>query len=334
VRRLSRKRLFSVTESVWQEHYYSAIKEFAEIIKGEGIDAGFDAFVKFHNEDALFRRNCHDVTHYIGSIAYREFQVSEKIITRGETSFCGFGFYHGFIESALADMGAVYYKEGRKYCESLLENPVFKERSERNNAFGACVHGFGHAIFDSIEGEYWSNDIAMVERALNLCELTFDENNALESCASGVFNSLAIAYTNHSYDLNFDLSDPTNICHRQKELYRNRCYMEVGIHYVRDQNLSREKTLSFIDELRNRKASSAMILAYTDDEIRRSTTTPEIVEIKKFCNSFQLRSDKQSCIKGAIIGLRSSGTPGKEDLRIREFCSYFRTETQCFRYFK
>jgi plastocyanin len=297
--------------------------EFANIIENEGIEAGFDAFKAFYDEDALFRRNCHDVTHYIGNIAYRQFQDADKTVVRKETGFCGFGFYHGFIESALAEKGPSFYREGRNYCESLSRHPAFNLEGSGGDPTGPCIHGFGHAIFDSIEGKYWGNDSLMVKRSIDVCEKTFNDDWARGECASGVYNSLAIAYSGNVYDLEFNFLDPTSICREQNELYRHRCFMEVGIHYVRDQNFSEEKILLFIEKLRKYNGASPMIIAYTDDNIRRSTTTIDIIKLKDFCMSFQIDKDRLSCIEGTTIGLRSSGTPGKEAGRIHEFCSFF-----------
>jgi plastocyanin len=307
--------------------------EFANVIENEGIQAGFDSFKAFYDEDALFRRNCHDVTHYIGNIAYRQFRDSDKAVVRKETGFCGFGFYHGFIESALADRGPSFYKEGRKYCEALSDNPDFS-----GDPTGPCIHGFGHAIFDSIEGKYWGDDSLMVKRSIDTCEKTFDGDWARSECASGVYNSLAIAYSGNVYDLEFNFLDPTSICRGQKKLYQDRCYMEIGIHFVRDQKYNHEDILLFIESLRWNSGASPMILAYTDDKIRRSTTTPNTTKLRDFCNSFSIQSDKYSCIEGALIGLRAGGIPGEEESKIIEFCSHFKSDIHkkhpCESYFK
>ena len=106
----------------WQDALGQALDQ-------RGIDAVFQVFSNLYDADADFRQNCHGLTHAIGQQAYKKFKNNEYIGASPKTSYCGYGFYHGFMES-LVHNGA-NFADAREFC--VLVNKHLAQRSQRRS---------------------------------------------------------------------------------------------------------------------------------------------------------------------------------------------------------
>src|SRR3989344_3749837 len=150
-----------------------------------GIDAAFDALAFLYARDREFAAYCHGNTHELGGIAYESFKRQEDITLSAKTSYCGFGFYHGFMEALLFDSGDL--AEARRFCEYVDE----KLRSTAQGVSFACYHGIGHGVVDGSDPSLWGNASRYIEKGLVLCDTLGDVEEHKARCASGVFNALA-----------------------------------------------------------------------------------------------------------------------------------------------
>lgn len=300
--------------------------EFATIVEQSGIDKAFEALAVLHSEDPVFREVCHDVTHYIGEIAYNAYQKDSETIVRPETSYCAYGFYHGFIETAIANEGSAAYEAARNYCKELRSNPSLSSDQAKYLAQYACQHGVGHAAFDSIPSKYWGDAMNMAQQGVQICEDVFPEGRPLANCVSGVFNSLAIALNAKYYDIEHNESDPTYVCKQQKEIHKPLCFKEVVMHYNPYKELPLEQFVLALEPLRTLGAVGPSVMAYIDNLVRNSARTPKAEELHAMCSSLSNKDDVFACIEGALIGIRGAYLSEEEQSgKQGEFCSLFTT---------
>jgi len=66
-------------------------------LRKEGVDAALDAIGKLYANDPKFSESCHAYSHLIGREAYWLFLRGKSIDLSSKTSFCGYGFFHGFM---------------------------------------------------------------------------------------------------------------------------------------------------------------------------------------------------------------------------------------------
>src|SRR3989344_5796378 len=196
---------------------------FEELILEEarmrGIDAAFDVLAFLYARDREFAEYCHGNTHELGTLAYESFKRGDEMSLSAKTSYCGFGFYHGFMEALLFDSGDL--AEARRFCEYADE----KLRSSTGGVSFACYHGIGHGVIDGSDPSTWGSASKYIEKGLALCDTLGEVEEHKERCASGVFNALAIAYREPKYRITADPSDPFAVCRAQKKLYeREACY--------------------------------------------------------------------------------------------------------------
>lgn len=296
------------------------------IIKNEGFEAVFDWFSNMYENDIVFRDNCHDVMHGVGEVAYLAFENDHKTITRPETAYCGYGFYHGFIESALVAYGPEYEERSREYCDAVGESDQFESTYAAKAARDACDHGIGHAVFDSLNSSIWGDPLKMAQTGLASCERMFpDDQHRRTRCGSGVSNSLANAYSYKRYNLvQTDDFDPITICKDLKREFQKNCYIEVGMNSRNYHGYNATETIAYFMEIDDPEMIAGMLLGFMDNEIRYMAGIDRLDEMHKICTSFDDDRYVDACIEGALTGLRNGGAPGNEAERMQEFCTIFK----------
>lgn len=190
-----------------------------------GLDAAFDALAELFEREKAFADTCHGNTHALGESYYRDFARGGSFEPSPKASSCGFGFYHGFLIAFLADGHTL--PEARALCEEADRKLLAQGYAARF----ACFHGLGHGVSDgTLPGERESEE-GFVAEGLRACAGlgASDEEEGL--CASGVFNSLAIAENNGTLALlknpkdPKDPKDPYRICRRQtRASFKRACY--------------------------------------------------------------------------------------------------------------
>ncbi len=301
-----------------------------EILQSDGLSAAFDMYSALYADNPSFRGlSCHDAGHLLGAAAYREYAENHQTIERPETSYCGYGFYHGFMETMLIEHGPSQYSLVREYCDAL------KTDGQLNNPSGACYHGIGHAAFDSIPGDSWGDAAKMVTAALSVCEQVAQEAPERAQCGTGVFNALAVASSDQAYKLSFNATDSMRICRMQPPRYKDGCYREYGIGVIRENRFDREATIRFINTLENADARAAALGAYVGDEVARSINAIDLSAFFALCNSTAPNKQKDSCHRGVLAGLRQAGEPGSEAELMFNYCDLYprgSARTECFRF--
>ena len=292
--------------------------DITETLETKGLTAAFDMFASLYANNPSFRGlSCHDAGHFLGAAAYQKYEDNHLTIDRPETAYCGYGFYHGFMETMLRDQGPSQYAKVRSYCDAL------KTDDQLNNPSGACFHGIGHAAFDSIPGELWGDDTRMVQAALEVCEQAMPGAPERAQCSTGVFNALAIAEGARSYNLTFNASDPMSICRVQKKVYRAGCYQELGIGVIRIYKMDRATSIAFIRSFKDADAGAATLLGYMGDEVARANGEPDLAVFRNFCNSLSSAREQFACERGVLSGLRQAGEPGKEYQMMFNYCALY-----------
>lgn len=299
----------SSTASCWAD-------DLTATLKSKGIEAAFDQFRTFYEQDPDFRNiNCHDAGHFLGKAAYALYKSDHAVVDRPETSYCGYGFYHGFMEAMLVDEGPGHYEDVRNYCSSLVVGGKLDNRS------GACFHGIGHAVFDSLSGSLWGDPARMVASALGTCRTILSDPAEYHQCSTGVFNSLANAMSAHQYELSFNAKDPLAICRMQDVAIQDGCFQEIGIGAIRDAFMDRDTSIRFIKSIGDTAQEGSVLNAYASDEATRhvSDDMPSIgILCRTFSGALQI-----NCIQGVISGLRTAGEPGREYVRVLQYCSLY-----------
>lgn len=304
------------------------IQRIERVLAARGLEEAFAEFGLMYESAPWFVSDCHDITHLLGEAAYRAYAQNGTVVTSVKTSACGYGFYHGFIEALLFTTGQ--FDTAKAYCRSVQRE--LSRSIVTPNAIYACYHGLGHGTFDTQSSQYWGDDEGMVVKTLAVCgEVTQgDEPELQKQCATGVFNALANAYANGTYQLVFPAGDVLGICKKEtKPEFRRACVMEVGTAYLQGME-DMEQKVRFIANL---PVSDGQSLAYGffADETRRAADEFLGQEFEVICRQLP-EAVAGACIGGTAAGLFLWGQPGREHERALAFCETLagRFQDACF----
>jgi hypothetical protein len=310
------------------------IQEIEAVLQSEGIDAAFERFGQLYEGNPSFSSTCHDVTHLLGEAAYREYMSEGKIVTTTKTAYCGYGFYHGFIEALLFTTGN--FEHAKAYCRETQD--VLSRHIERPNAIYSCYHGIGHGTFDTQGYAAWGDDRGMLTAALATCEQVTqgDELELVKQCATGVFNALANAYNTNTYDLFHNEQNLWEICETQANVeYKKACFREVAASYIKDTYPHKDEALLMISQMRDRVGANATMNAYMAEAARLNPdiSLDQWVDI---CEGMIAEDLSSSCAEGVVAGLFLWGKPGQEHEEAVSFCDMdglsLRNKNVCFGY--
>lgn len=275
-----------------------------------GIDTSFDLVDFLYKKDPLFASDCHSYIHLVGEKAYQVFSKNEQIKLSLKSSTCGYGFYHGFMETLL--LSGKNINQAGEFC-----NWAEKQVGGKNDIKGACFHGIGHGITDNHDKKSWLNENELVDKALAICELVTKDEYMINRCASGVFNVLAIKYNSSSLPLN--LSDPLAFCKEQTKYYfKKSCFEEMNTMLISISNKDLLTAAKYLDEIEDQYALEAM----------RSLTG--VVGMSYKSNEFDLQIQNcrllparfhLPCIKGFASGLIEAEALNSQAVRVLSFCS-------------
>jgi len=289
-------------------------KQMKKEIKKKGIKGALKLLVKLYAKEPLFGQGCHDITHLIGDEAYRLFKSGKKIDLGKESTYCGYGFYHGFIEAMLYT--STDYSDARSFCDSL---------GEGSHALLACYHGIGHSTFGIHDPTVWGSEAKMANPALELCEkVTLDlSEEKTKQCASGVFNALAIAYSNDQYNLKMNELDPVWFCRSFKPLYKKPCFIEVAstwIHKVSEtEGFEFTDAAVYIASLNDKIGEEAAMAATTSEYTRLRIGDFDTDEMVNNCHKVK-NTLVDWCMLGVVEGLFLWGKPEEEYKLALTFC--------------
>lgn len=293
-------------------------KEMDKTIKAGDVNDVWKLYQQFYDSDKDFMKYCHDFTHKIGQAAYFQFKNRKDITSIKDSSYCGYGFYHGLMEASIGSSNDL--KAVQEFCE-YIDKQELKKGIPSPKATQACYHGIGHGWFD-IQKISSQSDIYMINDAIKLCEKVAHKEMYLKTCVGGVFNSLSSAYEQHEKGFYMKKGSPFFICNNlEKQIYKDNCYSQMTSAYYETMKLNQNELIKLIESIPEASAAQLAILQYSYLYLTR-----EIVIDKNpksaisFCRLIPERFHN-TCIEGLVIGLFVRGKPEFEYTEAINFCS-------------
>lgn len=282
-------------------------------LRENDLDAAFAALDEFTKQNPTQLGDCHGLAHEIGEQAFQLFNQNKDFALSPKTSYCGYGFYHGFMETlvhATNDMA-----QARAFCDYADA----KLKYFIADAGGACIHGIGHGSVDDVPDPLaWGNMQAIVQPALDLCERMTQNQDELFRCASGAFNALEILSDSEKYKLSADHNDPFSICRKQPEKYKRACYTQflVVAMLVADNDFTR--AARFVDTIPENAYAKETLAGLAVERVRLQKT--DYKETIAWCRSLSARF-YTPCITGFAEGFLKYGPPQTEYVKAVDFCA-------------
>lgn len=281
-------------------------------LKTQGIHQTFEIVEKLYTTESVFASDCHSYVHKIGEKAYKLFSQHQNFALSPKTSYCGYGFYHAFMESLLKDGGDL--NKARKFCDYVDQ----QMGSSIADSKGACYHGIGHGTADNHDQKYWENEKALVDPALKLCEKVAPNEVLLNRCSSGVFNVLAIAYGGNKVKIN--TQEPLWFCDQlSNRIYKKTCYEEMNTALFALTHNDFIQAAKFIERITEDEFANSGIRSLAGVLGMSRVQDSDFTEPIYSCHQLQARL-RSSCFEGFVGGLIEGGEPGIEYVKTITLC--------------
>lgn len=294
-------------------------KHIESTLRAQGIPAAFDEMAIAYDSDPAFAGTCHSVTHELGKAAYEEFSRSGDTELTSKAWYCGYGFYHGFMDALVLETNDM--QQARAFCEYVGENVPHPPAPEF--AEGSCYHGIGHGVTDGTDPRLWGDPIAIVKPGLALCKsVTAGDEEWHMRCSSGVFNALGNMYFDPKYKL-VHPTDPYALCRTAtfSELDRGQCYSQMNTeaaYLARNDLRGIVKFTDAISDLDHRAIALHEAVSFYIQTLKRESRSiqPEEVSVCEL----PTRELSKSCVNGIVGGIVEFGSPGQQYIDILRLC--------------
>ncbi len=284
-----------------------------DIVKKDGIEASYRLFQEVYSAGKL-PRSCHWTAHEIGEAAYELFKEGRDFPISKETSYCGYGFYHGFMESLLRENPDPVY--ALSFCDKV-------EKSLGNMGLQNCYHGIGHGYTeDPPDPATEGNFDAMVKPGIKMCEFLFGKNfRNLNLCLTGVFTVPAGFAAKGEYGLTMDPKDPFAFCKKEPYRYQKACYGEFAPKLDEMLDWDMYKLPAYINEIGDNKLKRLVTWVvpsvFMAHDILKNDQSNYITGCRdNFTGRYRL-----ICWGGTILGFFAHGNPEKQYEKVINFCA-------------
>jgi hypothetical protein len=290
--------------------------EIKKISNEEGIIKALERLDSGFRSDEVFSRNCHALAHVIGEEAYIQFTNGQEFNVNEKVTYCGYGFYHGFMERLFLMEND--FTKARFFCE-YLESKTLGGRG--GGGALACFHGVGHGFVDGAEKKAWGDEEALITPALILCDKIAITEQEQYRCYSGAFNSLSIAYSAQQYGLKLDEKDPLWFCREQKEeRYKLGCYTDMMVALMTLTNDDLLEASKYIYDMDPKYVDRTMY-TLSSLSVRQRLNTSNFDDVIDICHKMPTESLLTQCLKGFAGGLMEFGEPTEEYIKANIYCS-------------
>lgn len=301
-------------------------KAITSILHKNGLAAAFNKIVDLYDEDVDFAPICHSYVHLIGEEAYKEFSKSGTLprLPR-EVSYCGYGFFHGYMETLLFTSGDL--NEARELCKEV--DRQFKGEGVSGPST-ACYHGYGHGFTDGGDPSLWGDAQKMIAPSISLCESIVESSLESYLCVTGVYNAIERLSVESKYGLDELKTDPIGFCNRQKSEYRGACYTNMIPAVLRITENDVSSAIAYAKKhmtdpegltVNNYTNKNEYILSVMAEFIRLHLSDPTYRETGlTICRTLP-QKEQFACVEGLSFGHMKYGKPGMMTEQFLSFCA-------------
>jgi len=302
------------TVACWQEQLESTL------IEG-GVDGAFTKLAELYNAQPQFVLECHSFAHLIGKAAYEQYSRKKEVALSPKSSYCGYGFYHGFMETLLHTSGAV--QEAKDFCAYAGKTLA----AETTDAEGACFHGIGHGFVDGSDPTTWGDAEKMMKPGMDLCERVAGDDRSqygkLYRCVTGVYNGIEILSQEPKYKLDSIVQQPFALCQAQPQEFLEGCYTNMLPAQMR---LEQDNFKKLIADIGNIQAPVAEVkgpvlssLFHEYVRLHLTDTNYGLADGLALCRA--AGDLRLYCVDGLSGGLMKYGKPRQEYVAALDFCA-------------
>ncbi len=282
-------------------------------VQTKGIDAAYKLFEETFAKGQL-PRGCHWTAHRIGEAGYDLFRDGKNFSISVATTYCGYGFYHGFMERLLRENPDPAY--ALRFCDSVKEQLG-------DMGLWNCYHGIGHGYTEdppdpSSEGNFQK----MIAPGIKMCEFLFGNNfGNLNLCLTGVFTVPVNFAADEKYGLSMDPKDPFAVCRTQPYRYWKACYGEFAAKLDTVLNWDIHLLPAYVNKLPDEKLKRLVVWVVPSVMMAKDILADDHSQYINGCRESFSGRLRRICWGGSLLGFFAHGEPEKQHEKVLDFCN-------------
>lgn len=292
-----------------------------EVARTQGVDAAFDFFIALYKQEDGVEKSCHEWIHALGEAAYDVYKQGGDVHLRPETSWCSYGYFHGFINAMIWETGSI--EKVIEFCNAAVENSGSELPFIKSN----CFHGTGHAGIDLLfnKAEYWGDFKKTANAGFAECDRLFGKDELINECYGGVIHGLRFSMRNNEHGMNFDIAvgqkDPYYYCRDLDHTYQLACFTDFASMFWDIFNGDIKEAVNYIinerisDPLITRRSLLKASAAWVEHDLSTNNHKDNV----EACRSVpeDMFSD---CFRGIGVGFIQHGEPDNMHEKAFAFC--------------
>lgn len=297
----------------------------AQELRSEGMVPAYKIFSYLYEKYPTFgATGCHQHAHKIGDVAYYEVYVAQGKTLKDmefpqETTSCGYGFFHGFIEHLIQDHpDQAYVVETCEYLRGRLSGTM---RDIGTICYHASGHGFMQSQADSLAPEQLGNALLLVRKPLESCDTLPANAKEIQDCREGVFNVLADWQIVQNFGLSFDFQKPFQLCEKIESKWRKACYYELGMKLEPIIGDSPIKAAQYVMQINDKDIRIMTFGVMVAGMMQRRAPLDEFDLIIQECIRVSDRDLFEHCVVSSANGMMEHGSPGYEYKKVLSLCA-------------
>ena len=283
-----------------------------DTVRTKGIDAAYKLFEETYATGQL-PRACHWTAHRIGEAGYDLFHAGKDFSISVATTYCGYGFYHGFLERLLRENPDPAY--ALRFCDTVKTQ--LGEMGLWN-----CYHGIGHGYTEDPPDPSSTGDFQkMITPGIKMCEFLFGKDfRNLNLCLTGVFTVPVNFAADEKYGLSMSPKDPFAACRTQPYRYWKACYGEFAakLDMVLDWDIRRLPP--YVNSLPDEKLKRLVVWTVPSVMMAKDILAADHTQYIEGCRGSFTGELRRICWGGSILGFFHHGEPGKQYEKVLSFC--------------
>ena len=293
-----------------------------DTVETEGIDAAYKLFEETYAKGQL-PRGCHWTAHRIGEAGYDLYRAGKDFSISIATTYCGYGFYHGFMERLLRENPDPTY--ALRFCDTV-------KAQLGDMGLWNCYHGIGHGYTeDPPDPLNIGNFQKMITPGIKMCTFLFGKDfRNLNLCLTGVFTVPVNFAADEKYGLSMDPKDPFAVCRTQPYVYWKACYGEFAAKLDTVLDWDIRLLPAYVNKLPDEKLKRLVVWVVPSVMMAKNILDDDHSQYIKECRESFTGLLRRICWGGSILGFFQHGEPEKQYEKILNFCnsSAWKTEDE------
>ena len=284
-----------------------------DTVETKGIDAAYKLFEETYAKGEL-PRACHWTAHRIGEAGYDLFRAGKDFSISTATTYCGYGFYHGFMEKLLREPPDPAY--ALRFCDRV-------KQQLGDMGLWNCYHGIGHGYTeDPPDPATEGNFQAMIAPGIKMCEFLFGTDfRNLNLCLTGVFTVPVGFAADNEHGLSINPKDPFAECKRQPYRYQKACYGEIAAKLDTILNWDIRGLPAYVDTIGDDKLKRLVVWVVPSVMMAKNILDDDHSQYVEECRESFSGLLRRICWGGSILGFFQHGEPEKQYKKILNFCN-------------